>query len=137
MIALFISEILAVNALIERQTRVLKEENEQLRAMAVGQGSQYGIIGESPALMNALNKAARATNTSVTVMLQGESGTGKERFSRMLHIDRTALSLPSTAQQFLQIYLNPNFLVMKKEPLLVLRMPSKAKWNWPITELCS
>ncbi|BBP45035.1 Nif-specific regulatory protein [Thiosulfatimonas sediminis] len=86
LIALFIGEILAVNELIEKQTQVLKEENEQLRAMAVSQGSQYGIIGESPAVMASLNKAARAANVSVTVLLKGESGTGKEKFSRMLHM---------------------------------------------------
>ncbi|CAN8141779.1 Nif-specific regulatory protein [uncultured Thiomicrorhabdus sp.] len=86
LIALFIGEILAVNAIIEKQTQVLKEENEQLRAMAVSQGSQYGIIGESPAVMGALSKAARAANVSVTVLLKGESGTGKEKFSRMLHM---------------------------------------------------
>jgi len=86
LIALFISEILAVHTMLEKQTQILKEENEQLRSMALGQGSQYGIIGESPALMAALNKVGRATNNSVTVMLQGESGTGKERFSRMLHL---------------------------------------------------
>ncbi|PLA75363.1 sigma-54-dependent Fis family transcriptional regulator [Hydrogenovibrio sp. SC-1] len=86
LMSLFISEILAVNAMIEQQTQYLKEENEQLRAMALGQGSQYGIIGESAALRSALNKVSRATNTAVTVMLKGESGTGKERFSRMLHL---------------------------------------------------
>lgn len=86
LMSLFISEILAVNAMIEQQTQLLKEENEQLRAMALGQGSQYGIIGESAALRAALNKVSRATNTAVTVMLKGESGTGKERFSRMLHL---------------------------------------------------
>ena len=86
LIALFVSEILSVHSMLEKQTQILKEENEQLRAMALGQGSQYGIIGESPALMAALNKVGRATNTSVTVLLKGESGTGKERFSRMLHL---------------------------------------------------
>lgn len=86
LMSLFISEILAVNAMIEQQTQLLKEENEQLRSMALGQGSQYGIIGESAALRAALNKVSRATNTAVTVMLKGESGTGKERFSRMLHL---------------------------------------------------
>ncbi|WP_319381151.1 sigma 54-interacting transcriptional regulator [Thiomicrorhabdus sp.] len=86
LIALFISEILAVNAMIEQQTQILKEENEQLRALATSQGSHYGIIGESPALMDALNKVARAANASVTVLLKGESGTGKEKFSRMLHL---------------------------------------------------
>jgi len=86
LMSLFISEILAVNAMIEQQTQYLKEENEQLRAMALGQGSQYGIIGESAALRSALNKVSRATNNAVTVLLKGESGTGKERFSRMLHL---------------------------------------------------
>lgn len=86
LISLFVSEILSVHSMLEKQTQVLKEENEQLRAVALGQGSQYGIIGESPALMAALNKVSRATNTSVTVLLKGESGTGKERFSRMLHL---------------------------------------------------
>lgn len=86
LMSLFISEILAVHAMIEQRTQFLKEENEQLRSMALGQGSQYGIIGESAALRAALNKVSRATNTAVTVMLKGESGTGKERFSRMLHL---------------------------------------------------
>ena len=86
LISLFISEILSVHSMLEQQTQILKEENEQLRAMAIGQGSQYGIIGESSALMVALNKVSRAVNTSVTVLLKGESGTGKERFSRMLHL---------------------------------------------------
>lgn len=86
LMALFIGEILAVNAMLEKQTQVLKEENEQLRAVALSQGSQYGIIGESAAVMASLNKAARAANVSVTVLLKGESGTGKEKFSRMLHM---------------------------------------------------
>jgi len=86
LISLFISEILSVHSMLQKQTQILKEENEQLRAMALGQGSQYGIIGESSALMSALNKVTRAVNTSVTVLLKGESGTGKERFSRMLHL---------------------------------------------------
>lgn len=84
-IATFISEILAVHQLIENQTRSLKQENEQLRHVALGQGSQYGIIGESGSLIQALDKAARAAATPVTVMLKGESGTGKEKFSRMVH----------------------------------------------------
>ena len=83
--ATFMSEILAVHQLIEQQTQHLKHENEQLRQVALGQGSQYGIIGESLALTQALDKAARAAATPVTVMLKGESGTGKEKFSRMVH----------------------------------------------------
>jgi Nif-specific regulatory protein len=84
-IATFISEILAVHQMIEQQTQILKLENEQLRSVALGQGSQYGIIGESAVLLQALDKATRAAATPVTVMLKGESGTGKEKFSRMIH----------------------------------------------------
>jgi Nif-specific regulatory protein len=84
-IAVFIAEILAVKELIEQQTQSLKLENEQLRSVALGQGSQYGIIGESASLLQAIDKATRAATTPVTVMLKGESGTGKEKFSRMIH----------------------------------------------------
>jgi Nif-specific regulatory protein len=84
-IATFISEILTVHKMIELQTRSLKQENEQLRYAAMGQGTQYGIMGESGVLTQALDKAARAATTPVTVMLKGESGTGKEKFSRMIH----------------------------------------------------
>ena len=86
LIAVFISEILAVHNMLERQTQILKEENEQLKALTTSQGSQYGIIGESSSLMHALNQVSRAANAAVTVLLKGESGTGKEKFSRMLHL---------------------------------------------------
>lgn len=86
LMAVFVSEILSVHEMLQKQTQVLKEENEQLRAMALSQGSQYGIIGESPSVMASLDKAARAANVTVTVLLKGESGTGKEKFSRMLHL---------------------------------------------------
>ena len=86
LMAVFVSEILSVHEMLQKQTQVLKEENEQLRAVALSQGSQYGIIGESPAVMASLDKAARAANVTVTVLLKGESGTGKEKFSRMLHM---------------------------------------------------
>ncbi|WP_019557462.1 sigma-54-dependent Fis family transcriptional regulator [Thiomicrorhabdus arctica] len=86
LIAVFISEILAVHAMLAQQTQILKEENEQLKALTTNQGSQYGIIGESSALMASLNKVSRAANAAVTVLLKGESGTGKEKFARMLHL---------------------------------------------------
>lgn len=97
LIAIFIGEILSVNEMLKKQTQVLKEENEQLRAVALSQGSQYGIIGESPAVMNSLSKAAKAANVSVTVLLKGESGTGKEKFSRMLHMASTRRDRPFIA----------------------------------------
>jgi len=45
-----------------------------------------GILGESPALVAALNCAARIIpHRNITVLITGETGTGKELFARALH----------------------------------------------------
>lgn len=43
------------------------------------------ILGNSPALMEAVSLAKKAAFSNVTVLLQGESGTGKELFARAIH----------------------------------------------------
>ena len=43
------------------------------------------IIGDSPALNNALDKLAQVAETDTTVLIQGETGTGKELFARAVH----------------------------------------------------
>ena len=43
------------------------------------------IIGESPALKNAIKLALKAAATDVTVLLTGETGTGKEVFAQAIH----------------------------------------------------
>jgi DNA-binding NtrC family response regulator len=57
--------------------RLLKEE-------AARRGGP-SIIGESPALRQALAAIERAAGTDTTVLLEGESGTGKELCARALH----------------------------------------------------
>ncbi len=46
---------------------------------------RFGIIGNAPGLVNALNTAIRVANTDLTVLIAGESGTGKEVFSKIIH----------------------------------------------------
>jgi len=43
------------------------------------------ILGESPALTNALDQLRRVAATDVSVLLLGESGSGKELFARAVH----------------------------------------------------
>jgi len=88
-IATFIAQILTVNRLIAEQTAELINENLYLKNALDNHGSNFGILGESPALQASLRQAYRVANTQVSVMLTGESGTGKEKFARMLHLAST------------------------------------------------
>ena len=44
-----------------------------------------GIIGSSPLLLRALQRARSAANTSADVLVEAESGTGKELLARLIH----------------------------------------------------
>jgi DNA-binding NtrC family response regulator len=74
---LLVERALAQRRLLD-EYRVLKEE-------AVARGAGQGLVGESPALRQALVAIERAAGTDTTVLLEGESGTGKELCARALH----------------------------------------------------
>ena len=46
---------------------------------------RFGIIGNAPGLLHALDTAVRVANTDLTVLITGESGVGKEVFSKVIH----------------------------------------------------
>ncbi|MDE6278947.1 MAG: sigma-54 factor interaction domain-containing protein, partial [Paramuribaculum sp.] len=46
---------------------------------------RFGIIGNSPALIAAVERALRVAPINLTVLIQGESGTGKEFFPKIIH----------------------------------------------------
>src|SRR5580765_3456063 len=47
--------------------------------------NRFGIIGNSPALNNALNIAIQVAPTDLSALISGESGVGKEVFSQIIH----------------------------------------------------
>jgi DNA-binding NtrC family response regulator len=54
-----------------------------------------GILGESPALQAALNRAARVIpRPTVTVLITGETGTGKELLARAIHYNGSRRDAP-------------------------------------------
>jgi len=70
---------------IEGRARHLEQRLTRLRHEL---GEQYGfdrIIGRTPALREALVRAAKVAATETTVLLTGESGTGKELVARAIH----------------------------------------------------
>ncbi len=46
---------------------------------------RFGIIGNSPLLNMAIEKATLSAPTDMTVLITGESGSGKESFSKIIH----------------------------------------------------
>jgi DNA-binding NtrC family response regulator len=75
----FRDELCAILAKAERE-RALTDENHELRRQAAH------VVGDSPALRQALDLASRVAVTDSTVLLRGESGTGKDVFARTVHL---------------------------------------------------
>ncbi|MDE6272543.1 MAG: sigma-54 dependent transcriptional regulator [Muribaculaceae bacterium] len=46
---------------------------------------RFSIIGNSPALLNAIGRAVKVAPIDLSVLITGESGTGKEFFPRIIH----------------------------------------------------
>ncbi|WP_295878888.1 sigma 54-interacting transcriptional regulator [uncultured Thiohalocapsa sp.] len=85
-IATLVAQVLRVNDLVAERTAQLLSENRLLKNRLESRGASYGIIGQSPALHQAINQTLQVAATKTTVLLLGESGTGKERFARMQHV---------------------------------------------------
>ena len=66
------------------RARRLAAENRVLRQTARHQGAPE-IVGDSPALAEAMERARRVAEGGTTVLLMGESGTGKELFAQLIH----------------------------------------------------
>ncbi|MCE5230938.1 sigma-54 dependent transcriptional regulator [bacterium] len=75
--------IMLVARVAER--RMLREENQILRAAVAEQFSADNIVAASPAMRDVLKRAAKVATSDVSVLLRGESGTGKEVLACAIH----------------------------------------------------
>ena len=79
-------QLLQLQALVGEKTRALQAKNQLLTRALETAAARYGIIGTSPALLQALSELERVSEASASVLLLGESGTGKELFARAVHL---------------------------------------------------
>jgi PAS domain S-box-containing protein len=69
----------------EARIRTLEQRAEVLREELVRVQGFDAIVGDSPALLRALEDVAKVAPMDTTVLLLGETGTGKELFARAVH----------------------------------------------------
>ena len=85
-LATLAGQLLQLQALVAEKTRALQAKNQLLTRALETAAARYGIIGTSPALLQALGELERVSDASASVLLLGESGTGKELFARAVHL---------------------------------------------------
>lgn len=80
---------------------------------------RFSIIGNSPALTDAILRAIKVAPIDLSVLVIGESGTGKEFFPRLYTPPEHASirnTSPSIAARYLKAPSTPNFSVTRKGP---------------------
>jgi predicted ATPase/transcriptional regulator with GAF, ATPase, and Fis domain len=70
---------------VERLRQRLEAENVYLQEEIRADHNFEEIVGNGPALLEALGLVARVAPTDSTVLIQGETGTGKELIARAIH----------------------------------------------------
>jgi len=75
-----------------RQFKIFQQENKLPRPY-----SFKAVLGNSPAIHNAIELAIKVAHTNTTVLLLGETGTGKEVFAQAIHEESDRKSNPFIA----------------------------------------
>jgi len=93
-LATLAGQLLQLEQLVAEQTRQLEARSEALSRAFDTRTARYGLIGSSPALLQALGELERVSQSQATVLLLGDSGTGKELFALAVHLASGRRDLP-------------------------------------------
>lgn len=90
--------------------------------------SRFGIVGNAPALVAAVQRALRVAPIDLSVLITGESGTGKEFFPQIIHAygaRKHSKYIAVNCGAIPEGTMTPSCSVMKKVRLPVLSLPVK------------
>lgn len=93
-LATLAGQTLQLERLVAEERAQLEARNQMLAHALHAKSARYGLIGNSPALLQALSELERVAQAQATVLLLGESGTGKELFARALHLSSPRRDAP-------------------------------------------
>jgi transcriptional regulator with GAF, ATPase, and Fis domain len=71
--------------LMEREKNILQQQNLYLQEEIKAAHNFEEIVGQSKAVLGALEKVSRVAGTDSSVLIMGETGTGKELIARAVH----------------------------------------------------
>ncbi|WP_205527639.1 sigma 54-interacting transcriptional regulator [Halomonas sp. JS92-SW72] len=86
LLAAHAGQLLQLHAQMRERTESLQQQNRLLSRALDASASRYGIVGNSPRLVQAVAELEQVSDSTASVLLLGESGTGKELFARALHL---------------------------------------------------
>jgi two-component system nitrogen regulation response regulator GlnG len=94
----YIAKPFDTEELIALLKRFLQPVNpETAPAAPVQDDPRYGLLGQSPAILQVLRTIGRLSATQINVLLTGETGTGKELVARAIHATSNRSTQPFVA----------------------------------------
>lgn len=109
-----ITEVRELSKELEDATETVKFLKDQMRSIENEEFSE--ILGESPVILSAIEKAKQVAKTNVSILISGGSGTGKELFAKAIHnySDREQLFVPVNCSAIPEKLFESEFFGYKK-----------------------